>query len=112
MRGDQVRRPVNRAGDEMRLPVAQRSDHVPGEARSQHERLELQAAVQEPDEPQRDLQLASSDLCARHDEREAAERKRRAEPQLGGFDRAHLDVLSESNRCAPGLSAGSTLMLY
>jgi len=42
---------------------------------SEHERLELQDAVQEPEESQHDPQAAASDSYTRNGEREPAERK-------------------------------------
>ena len=57
---DHVGGPVHRAGDEMRLPVAARVDDLPRKPRPEHEGLELQGAVEQPERSKRDLQLPAS----------------------------------------------------
>jgi hypothetical protein len=61
MGGDQVRCPLNRAGDPVRLTGRRWGEHLCGEAACQHERLQLQRPVEEPEQPERDLQPASCD---------------------------------------------------
>jgi hypothetical protein len=105
---DQVRRPVDRAGDEVGLPGSQRGDHLPRKAGAEHERLELQCAVQEPEEPQDDLQGAPRDSYVGDGEREPAERKIGAAEYLRAGERSgrafprslHHDLLPDARSCA------------
>jgi hypothetical protein len=55
---------MNRPGDELRLTVTHRGEHLGGKAGRQHERLELQNAVQEPEHPQCNLQRPPRDAYA------------------------------------------------
>ena len=48
----------------MGLPGRGRGDDLPREAGSEHEGLELQPAVQQPQQAQRDLQVAAGDANA------------------------------------------------
>ena len=52
---------ADRARDEARLPRPGRGDDLDGELRSQHRRLELQQAVQHPQQPQHDLDAPPGD---------------------------------------------------
>ena len=58
---DEARAPLDRSGDKIGLPGCGRGDDLPREAGAKHEGLELQRAVQQPQQPQRDLQVAAGD---------------------------------------------------
>jgi len=51
---------VDRCRDELRLPLSGGGDDLCGEATREHERLRLQRPVEEPQQPERDLQLTAS----------------------------------------------------
>lgn len=64
MRRDDARAPPDRGGYEVGLPGRGRGDDLLGEAGSEHERLELQPALQQPQQAQRNLQVAAGDTDA------------------------------------------------
>ena len=56
MRHDHTRRPVHGAGDKERLGVTGGTDNLLAESLTEHDRLELQGAVGEPEQAERGLE--------------------------------------------------------
>jgi hypothetical protein len=54
-------------GDDGGLPNGERCDELPGEPGSEHERLELQRAVEQPEKTQDDLYVAAGDVNAKEE---------------------------------------------
>jgi hypothetical protein len=61
---DHARGPVDGSGDKVGLPITGGGKDLVGEAGSEHERLELKRAVQQPKKSKHDLQITASDATA------------------------------------------------
>jgi hypothetical protein len=55
---------VDGSGDEVGLPITGGGKELVGEAGSEHERLELKRAVQQPKKSKHDLQITAGDATA------------------------------------------------
>jgi hypothetical protein len=70
---------MDRARDKARLAVSRDSDHLRREARGEHERLRLKRGVDQPQHPERDLEIAAADdRGARDDARRPTRARARA----------------------------------